>query len=101
MEPERGLSDGFRTTLTLDTGMYRVGDLLWLEFEISDQRFHRLPQTADWYLARVAEQAIEKSRDAGREFEYLGKQTRRTADKLMVEGCLVFGYPGDYERCCQ
>jgi hypothetical protein len=96
MEPERSLSNGFRAMVDLDTGRYRVGDLMWLEFEITDKGIDSQPQALDSYLHTIIQEAIAKSREEGKEFQYLGKQTRRTGN--LFEGCLVFGYPGDIER---
>lgn len=97
MEPRRSPSSTFPAVVELDTGTYEVGDLVWLEFEVTDRAVKA--GTLDQYLARVARDAIEKSRDDGREFEYLGKQTQQV--DFMLEGCLVFGYPGDYQKTAE
>lgn len=95
MQPKREPSDESTALVELNTGAYRVGDLVWMEFTIFNYG-QAEAEAIDQWIAGPIEHVIAKSRAEGIALEYLGRQGQMVETSL--DGCLVFAHSGDYQR---
>jgi hypothetical protein len=94
MKPEGEVNEGCMA-VELDTGIYQVGQLYSMEFEIYDE-VAMTPEALAEIIPQVVTPALAKYRESGTELEYLGYQSQKVEGKL--DGCIVFARPGDYAQ---
>lgn len=96
MKPDYGPGDENTALVTLDTGVYQIGELYSAEFQIYDETI-MTPEALAPIMSQVASDIVARYReDGGKEIEYLGYQAKMVDGKL--DGCLVLAQPGGYRR---